>query len=137
MKCVGKPRVINEMNLELVLRDPQQDCAQHANEICALDPELVLRDVPGKSAQWWWQPQRFWRPIFFPPLLYPSRKEVVGMAFPPRFLRLHTAGGLAIRISASSLTGSNSWIGAEPPAANATGFLWGIGHGDPSSPHLE
>src|ERR1700704_4843789 len=49
-------------------------------------------------------------------------KGTISEAEPPRLLRLHAAGCLAIRISASSLTGSNSWIGAEPPAANATRF---------------
>jgi hypothetical protein len=136
VKCIGKPCFISGMSLELVLRDPKQDGAQNANEIRALNPKLVLRDVPGKSAQWWWQPERFRRPTLIPALLYPPRKKVVGMALPPRLLRLHAAGCLALRISASSLTGSNSWIGAEPPAANATRFLWSIGHGDPSSPHL-
>lgn len=52
MKCIGKPCGINGISSELVLRRPQQDGAEYPNEISAFDPELVLRDVPGKSAQW-------------------------------------------------------------------------------------
>jgi len=52
-KCVRKPFVISRISHELVLRGSEQDCAQNPNEICTLHPELVLRDVPGKSAQRW------------------------------------------------------------------------------------
>jgi hypothetical protein len=33
------------------LRGSKQDCSENANEISTLDPELVLREIPGKSAQ--------------------------------------------------------------------------------------
>ena len=56
VKCVCKPWGINWINPELVLRGPKQDCAEYPNEISAFDPEFVLPDVPGKSAQWWRQP---------------------------------------------------------------------------------
>ena len=49
-------------------------------------------------------------------------------------LRLHSADSLAIRLTASSLTQSNSRIRSKPPPANTTRSLGGIRHGDSSSP---
>ena len=83
MKCVRKPCGLNRISPELVLRGPKQDCAENPNEICALNPELVLRDIPGKSAQWWWQPQRLGRLILLAALLYSAGDEVVPIPIPP------------------------------------------------------
>jgi hypothetical protein len=49
-KCAWKCCRINTVSRELVLRGLQQKCSHNPNEISAFDPELVLRDVPGKSA---------------------------------------------------------------------------------------
>src|SRR5207249_6081943 len=137
VKCVAKPCGVSWISPELVLRSPKQDCAEYPNEICAFDPELVLRDVPGKSAQWRRESQRFRWPVLLSPLPYPSGGEVIRTAFPPVPLRLYTAGRLTFRVSASSLTRSDSRIGTKPAAANTTGSLSDIGHGDSSSPHLK
>ena len=55
VKCDGKPYGFNRIFLELVLRGPKQDYAEMPNEITALNPELVLRDIPEKLVQRWWQ----------------------------------------------------------------------------------
>jgi hypothetical protein len=49
-ECVRNCRGINLISLELVLRGTQEKCPHNPNEIRAFDPELVLRDVPGKLA---------------------------------------------------------------------------------------
>jgi hypothetical protein len=90
-----------------------------------------LREIPGKSAQGRRQAQRFRWSIGFPAIQNPARDEIVRISVPPPFLLLFSASGLTIRISASSLTGTNSWIRTEPTAANAAGFLSGIWHGGP------
>jgi hypothetical protein len=46
--CAWNCRVVNNISLELVLRGPLQKSPHNPNEISAFDPELVLRDVPGK-----------------------------------------------------------------------------------------
>ncbi len=42
---------INHISLELVLRGPKQKSPHNPNEISAFHPELVLRDISGKSGQ--------------------------------------------------------------------------------------
>jgi hypothetical protein len=130
-KCVRRPCRNNGIRPELVLRGPKQDCAENPNEISAFDPELVLRDVPGKSAQWRWQPQRLGRLIWIAAFFYPAGDEVVRIPSPPRLLRLNSAGRLAIRLTTRSLSQSDSRIRPKPSAANTTGSLWSIRHGDP------
>jgi len=83
VKCVHKPCGLNGINSELVLRGPKQDCAKNPNEISAFDPELVLRDVPGKSAQWQRQPQRLGRLILLAALLDSAGDEVVRIPITP------------------------------------------------------
>ena len=83
MKCVRKPCGLNWISPELVLRGPKQDCAKNPNEISAFDPELVLRDVPGKSAQWQRQPQRLGRLILLAALLDSAGDEVVRIPVTP------------------------------------------------------
>jgi hypothetical protein len=39
------------LGVELVLRWAQQESAEFAKKLRALNPELVLRDIPGKSMQ--------------------------------------------------------------------------------------
>jgi len=108
------------------LRTRQQYLAQNPNEIRAFDPKLELRDIPGKSAQRRWQTQRLRRSIGFSAIQNPARDEIVRISLPPSLLLLLSASDLAIRISTSSLTRTNSRIGTEPTAANAAGFLSGI-----------
>ncbi|HVH88491.1 MAG TPA: hypothetical protein VM912_17355, partial [Terriglobales bacterium] len=102
------------MTPELELRGPLQDFAHNPKEISTLYPELVLRHVPGKSAQRCGQPQRF-RVLFLQAaLLQPVRNEVIGMSRSPHRLHLSPMCGLTIGSSASTLTLSNSHIGTEP-----------------------
>ncbi len=49
--CAGNYRGINNLSHELVLRGSEQKCPHNPNEISTFRPELVLRDVPGKSTQ--------------------------------------------------------------------------------------
>ena len=83
MKCVRKPCGLNWTSPELVLPGPKQDCAENPNEISAFDPELVLRDIPGKSAQWQRQPQRLGRLILLAALLDSAGDEVVRIPVTP------------------------------------------------------
>jgi hypothetical protein len=50
-KCVHNCLGINAISSGLVLRGPYQECSHNPYEIRTLDPELVLREVPGKLAQ--------------------------------------------------------------------------------------
>jgi hypothetical protein len=51
-KCAYRPFRICNIGLELGLRGLKQHYAQMANEISTLNPELELRGLPGKFAQW-------------------------------------------------------------------------------------
>jgi hypothetical protein len=115
------------------LRRPQQNSAENRNEISTLDPELGLRDVPGKLVQWRTDLQRFRLSIALLTILYPARIKVVGMIRPPDLLLLPSPGVLTIGVSASTLTSPDSGIRTEPTAANRTRSLSGLGHGDSSS----
>lgn len=46
--CAWNRPVVNNISLELVLRGSKYKSPHNPNEISAFDPELVLRDVPGK-----------------------------------------------------------------------------------------
>ena len=83
MKCVRKPCGLHWISPELVLRGPKQDCAENPNEIRPFNPELVLRDIPGKSAQWRRQPQRLGRLILLAAFLYSAGDEVVRIPITP------------------------------------------------------
>lgn len=135
-KCVDNPRIFRNISLELGLRGAKQECSHYPNEISAFRPELVLRDIPWKLVQRRWQFQRFRNPAVFIPLLDPLGSEIIGMLLTPFFLFLLSPCGLAVRFFAGSLSQSHSGIRTEPAAANATGFLSCVGHGDSSSPHL-
>src|SRR5438445_11625698 len=100
-----------------------------------MDPELGLRDVPRKSAQWGWQTEWFRRLILLAAILNPPCDEVVRIPLPPCLLLLPTPRRLAFRFLTSSLTGSDSLIWTEPAAANTAGFLSCVRHRDSSSPH--
>jgi hypothetical protein len=106
------------------------------NEISALNSELELRGLPGKLAQWRRQSQRFGRWLLVSTRLDPFPDEVVRMRFSPRLLFPFAAGSLAVWVFTSALTGSDSWIGTKPAAANTTRSLSGISHGDSASPDL-
>ena len=46
-KCARKSCGVNEIGPELVFRGVHHECSQSPNEISALDPKLVFRDLPG------------------------------------------------------------------------------------------
>ena len=129
-KWAGNSRPINTIGPELGLRRLQQSLAHNSNKICALDPELGLRDVPGKPAQRRGEFQRF-RTVPPRPLLDPTGDEVVGMPLPPFLLLLPAPRALAIRLAAGPLAGTDAGIGTKPAAADRTGSLAGVRHGDP------
>jgi hypothetical protein len=86
------------------LRGPKQNCSHNPNEVSAFGPELGLRDVPWKSAQWSWQAQRLRLPLLSAAIFNAPRDEVVRIPLSPRFLLLLAARGLAFRSSAGLLT---------------------------------
>ena len=55
---------------------------------------------------------------------------VVGIPLPPGGLGLAAARRLALRLPTSPLSYSDSWIWAEPMAADAAGSFSSIRHGD-------
>jgi hypothetical protein len=124
------------MWLQLGLRGVQQKCAHNAYEISALHPELGLRDVPGKSIQRSRQTERFQRFIAGATRLDPAASKVVRIPRAPPRLLLPPARGLARRLAASPLPGTNSIVGTKPAMADATRALPGNGHDEPSSPSL-
>ena len=112
----------------------QQKCAQNAYEISALHAELGLRDVPGKLVQRRRQTERFRRLIAGATRLDPAAGEVIRITRSPHGLLLPSAQGLAGRLAASPLSGTNSIVGTKPLMADATRALPGNGHDEPSSP---
>jgi len=125
---------INTISLQLGLRGVHQKCAHNAYEISALHPELGLRDVPGKLVQRNRQSERFRRRIAGAALLDPAAGKVIRIPRAPHGLLLPPTQGLAGRLAASPLSGSNSIVGTKPVMADATRTLPGNGHDEPSSP---
>ena len=103
--------------MSLVLHRPQQDSTHYPKKFRTLDPELVLRDVPGKSVQ---RPRHSHRRRRRPdrcsrrPLGHPSRHEVVRIVRSPRRLRLLATRGLALRVRTRSLSIAHPRIGEKP-----------------------
>src|SRR5215475_8762313 len=135
-KWVSNPLRITWIRPELGLRGPQQNFAHNPEKIGSLHSELGLRDIPGESAQWGWQTQRFRRLLLCPALLHTPRHKVIGIPPPPRGLHLPVVHGLTIALSASSLTFPNSRVRAEPTTTDRARFFLSVRHGgDSSSPH--
>lgn len=112
----------------------QQKCAHNAYKISALHAELGLRDIPGKSIQRSRQTERIRRLIAGATRLDPAAGKVIGILRSPRRLLLSPTQGLARRLAACLLSGTNSIVGTEPATADATRALSGNGHDEPSSP---
>ena len=130
-KCPARPCAFNYIRLELVFRGPYQECSQNANEISALSPELVFREIPGKLVQRTWQSQWFrrWIGLHFP-LLKPVGRSVVRIPAPPVCLGFLPPFHLALWLSADVLPVSYSGVRPKPPPADCAGPLPGIGHVD-------
>lgn len=129
-KCPCKPRTFNHIRPKLVFRGPNQECSHNTNEIRALRPELVFREVPGELVQWGRQTQRFRWVALCLALLEPVRRRVVQVPAPPVRLRLLPAFHLALRLSADMLPVSYSWVRPKPPPAYCAGPLPGVRHVD-------
>jgi len=105
-KCPCKPRTFNHIRPKLVFRGPNQECSHNTNEIRALRPELVFREVPGELVQWGRQTQRFRWVALCLALLEPVRRRVVQVPAPPVRLRLLAGvspGTAAVRRHAAGL----------------------------------
>jgi hypothetical protein len=100
------------------LRGVEQNFAHNPKEISSLHPELVLRQIPGKSTQRRRQTQRFRALFFRTALLHPACDVVIGIPSTPSGLRFLAPGRLAIGFTTRALTLSYSGIGAEPSAAD-------------------
>lgn len=50
---------INQIRRAHVFYGPHDKCAPNRDEVGSLDAEHLLRDVPGKGAQWRGHPERF------------------------------------------------------------------------------
>jgi hypothetical protein len=121
-------RSIRHLRTHRVLRGTQEDFAEDPKKIRPLRPELVLRDVPGKSVQrrrhaqrWRWGRRR-WRHLRRP-LLQTPRREVLRVASTPRRLRLLPASVLALRLRAHLLPVSQTGMRLEPATADPTRAL--------------
>lgn len=123
--CAGNYRGINNISHELVLRGSEQKCSHNPNEISTFGPELVLRDVPGKSTQRLRQSQRFRHSLPRGPALYPASDEVIRIVRTPRGLGLFAARRLAFWFLTSRLSHSHSGsrVGPEPAPADRAGSL--------------
>lgn len=93
----GFLRRINDLRLHLVLRVPDEESSEYAKEIRALDPELILREIPGKSGQGPQNPQRGHRRWLQSPRVDPPRGEVVGIRRSPLSLGACAARRAALR----------------------------------------
>ncbi len=127
--CAWNCRGINNISHELVLRGSEQKCPHNPNEISTFGPELVLRDIPRKSTQWFRQSQRF-RHSRRSAALYPASYEVIGIVRAPRGLGLFAARRLAFWFPTSPLSHSHSCVGPEPAPADRAGSLSSLRHCD-------
>ncbi len=125
---------IKHLGRSLVLHVPHQESAEFPKEIHTLPPELVLRDVPGKSLQ---RPRQSLQPrlaLLHPPLQPPGH-PVVRVRLSPRCLRLLPPLLLALAPRTHPLARSHTRIGAEPlPAEPARAGAQRRGHGRSSTP---
>ena len=128
--CPATPRTFKYIRLELVFRGPHQECSHNPNEIRALSPELVFRQVPGKLLQRWRQPQWFRCVGLRFSLLEPVGHRVIRVPAPPVRLRLLPPFRLALWLAADVLPVSYSWVRPKPPPADCAGPLPGIRHVD-------
>ena len=132
-KCVGNSRGIKHIRAELVFRGTYQECSHNSNEISAFPPELVFRQIPGKSVQRGGQSQWLRRLFLRVTLLDPIGYGVVGIRGAPPGLGLFPPRRLALWLAAGMLARSDSRVGAEPMAAKRTRSFPGRGHRDSSS----
>ena len=132
-KYPENPRGINEIRADLIFRGANHQCSHKSNEISALRPELVFREVPRKLLQRGGQSKRVGRFCLCGALINPPRDGITRIPLAPVCRGFLTARRLAIRIPAGSLSASHSRVRPEPPATDRARFLPGLGHRDPSS----
>lgn len=85
-----------------------------------MDPELILREVPGKSVQWPAHPKRLNRRRLCSTSLDPPRSKVIGMGRTPVCLRPCSARDAARIRRAGALPFCDPRIRTEPLPAEAT-----------------
>jgi hypothetical protein len=133
------PRDFRGLGRSLVLRRPEEDFAENPKKISPLDPELVLRQVPGKSAQRRGEPKRRrhrWRRRRHPlrrgaprgrgslaALHDAAGDEVARVGLPPRRLRPLPPLRLARRRRTRTLPIAHSGVRQKPSATDRAGAL--------------
>lgn len=110
------------------MRGMHQKCSHNANEISAFDAELVLRDVPGKSAQRRRQTQRLGRLRQRTASLHPPPQKVIRIPCTPRGLGLFAARCLTLRLATDALPYSDARVRPEPPATDRARSLPDVKH---------
>lgn len=126
-------RCINQIAAGLVFRGVSRECAHNRNEISAFAAELVFREIPGELVQGRGDPKRLRLCCLIVVALVDSVcGGVAGVLLAPDCLGFLAPGGLAVRVTAGSLTIAYSRIRIEPPQADPAGALPGSGHA-PSS----
>jgi hypothetical protein len=124
--CFG----ISEIRADPVFRGADDQCSHNANEISALQTELVFRDLPGKLVERRGQSKRF-RGFGLRRALVDSPCDgVAGVPITPVCPGFLAARRLAVGIPAGALAASHSRVGPEPPATDGARSLPGLGHRD-------
>jgi len=138
---MGNSRGIKHIRAELVFRGTHQECSHNSNKISAFLPELVFRQIPGKSVQRGGQSQWLRRLFLRVTLLDPVGYGVIRIRGAPPGLGPFPPRRLALWLAARMLARSHSRVGTEPMAAKGTRSLPGCGHRDsiiatPATPSL-
>jgi hypothetical protein len=106
------------MRPELVFRGAPQNCAYNPKEISSFAPELVFRQIPGKSVERGRHPQGLRRRLGGIAELDAIGRRVAAIRRPPPCLRLLAPRRLAFRLAARPLPYPYSRIGREPVVAD-------------------
>ena len=114
-------RSLNDLRQHLVLRVLGEQSPQYAKEIRALDPELILREVPGKSVERSTHSQRLGRPLGRAASDDPPRDEVARIPCPPLRLRLRPTLLPALRRGTRALSISDTRVWTKPLSTEPTG----------------
>jgi hypothetical protein len=122
-KSRGSASEINGLTRPLVLRVPTEESAHSQKEFSTLDPELVLREVPGKSVQRrrpTGQRRLRARLLGRNSLVNPPGAVVLRVSRSPRRPRPRAPGLLALLPRARPLPITHSRVRREPPPALPT-----------------
>ena len=118
---------INHLCRLLVLRGPQQDPTEMAEEIGAGDAEFLLREIPRQLRERGREHQRRDAALslvgFQPAALDAMRDEVIRITPTPRGLRPRAASDLTRRRRTRALATANAAVRHKPPTADGAGPL--------------